>query len=171
MLVGGRALYWPRERALLVADLHLEKASFYARARPDAAALRQPRNAGAGGAGDPRDRGAAGLHAGRQLPRSGRPRAARAARGGDARGADPGGRLGVDHRQPRRGDGGDAPGGTLAEELDIAGFVLRHRALRGETRPELSGPFPPAPAAHRARGGAIRRPCAVVAVVGAAAGG
>ena len=25
-----RALYWPRERALLVADLHLEKASFFA---------------------------------------------------------------------------------------------------------------------------------------------
>ena len=29
-LSQGRALYWPRERALLVADLHLEKASFYA---------------------------------------------------------------------------------------------------------------------------------------------
>src|SRR5688500_3284387 len=26
-----RALYWPREQALLVADLHLEKASFFAR--------------------------------------------------------------------------------------------------------------------------------------------
>ena len=30
-IVQDRALYWPRERALLVADLHLEKASFYAR--------------------------------------------------------------------------------------------------------------------------------------------
>ena len=30
-LVAGRALYWPREQALLVADLHLEKSSFYAR--------------------------------------------------------------------------------------------------------------------------------------------
>ncbi len=29
-LTQGRALYWPRERALLVADLHLEKASFFA---------------------------------------------------------------------------------------------------------------------------------------------
>lgn len=29
-LVGGRALYWPDEGALLVADLHLEKASWYA---------------------------------------------------------------------------------------------------------------------------------------------
>ena len=30
-LTSGRALYWPREQALLVADLHLEKASFYAK--------------------------------------------------------------------------------------------------------------------------------------------
>src|SRR3546814_1012421 len=30
LLVNGRALYWPRERALLVADLHLEKGSFFA---------------------------------------------------------------------------------------------------------------------------------------------
>ncbi|KPQ22953.1 MAG: putative phosphoesterase, partial [Porphyrobacter sp. HL-46] len=31
MLLGqGRALYWPAERALLVADLHLEKASWFA---------------------------------------------------------------------------------------------------------------------------------------------
>jgi hypothetical protein len=29
-LVEGRAVFWPREQALLVADLHLEKASFYA---------------------------------------------------------------------------------------------------------------------------------------------
>ncbi|MEP0562250.1 MAG: phosphoesterase, partial [Qipengyuania citrea] len=31
LLTEGRALYWPRERALLVADLHLEKGSFFAR--------------------------------------------------------------------------------------------------------------------------------------------
>ena len=30
LLTAGRALFWPRENALLVADLHLEKASFYA---------------------------------------------------------------------------------------------------------------------------------------------
>ena len=29
-LVQGRALFWPREAALLVADLHLEKSSFFA---------------------------------------------------------------------------------------------------------------------------------------------
>ena len=33
------ALFWPARRALLVADLHFEKASWFARARPDAAAL------------------------------------------------------------------------------------------------------------------------------------
>ena len=32
LLVDDRALYWPREAALLVADLHLEKASWYAKA-------------------------------------------------------------------------------------------------------------------------------------------
>ena len=31
LLTEGRAIYWPRERALLVADLHLEKGSFFAR--------------------------------------------------------------------------------------------------------------------------------------------
>ena len=31
LLLTGQSLYWPRERALLVADLHLEKASFFAR--------------------------------------------------------------------------------------------------------------------------------------------
>jgi len=30
-IVAPAALYWPRHEALLVADLHLEKASFYAR--------------------------------------------------------------------------------------------------------------------------------------------
>ena len=31
LLGADRALYWPRQQALLVADLHLEKASFFAR--------------------------------------------------------------------------------------------------------------------------------------------
>ena len=33
------ALYWPRREALLVADLHLEKASWFARLGPVPAAL------------------------------------------------------------------------------------------------------------------------------------
>lgn len=52
-------------------------------------------------------------------------------------------------------------GGTLAEELEIGGIVLRHRAQPGETRPELSGHYHPRLhlTVHRRH---IRRPCAVV---------
>ena len=39
------ALYWPGEDALIVADLHMEKGSSYASARPAAAALRYARDA------------------------------------------------------------------------------------------------------------------------------
>ena len=40
------ALFWPARRALLVADLHFEKASWFAARRADAAALRFDRDAG-----------------------------------------------------------------------------------------------------------------------------
>jgi len=49
----------------------------------------------------------------------------------------------------------------LAEELEIAGLVLRHKALAGETRPELSGHYHPRLQVV-VRDRAIRRPCAVV---------
>src|SRR5690606_35509532 len=159
-LTTGRALYWPREQALLVADLHLEKASFFAghgqllppydsRETLERVALairetgarrvftlgdRCRDSAGAGRLRPP----AAGMLAG--LPRApewvgitGKHDAAMEARAG----------------------------GTLAEELEIAGIVLRHRARTGETRPELSGHFHPRlhVTVHERR---IRRPCAVV---------
>src|SRR5690606_18164029 len=56
-------------------------------------------------------------------------------------------------------------GGSLTEELAIAGFVLRHRAKRGETRPELSGHYHPRLRVV-VRERSIRRPCAVVASSG-----
>ena len=34
-------------------------------------------------------------------------------------------------------------GGALVEELELSGLILRHRAKKGETRPELSGHFHP----------------------------
>jgi metallophosphoesterase superfamily enzyme len=37
----------------------------------------------------------------------------------------------------------DHCGGRLAEELDVGGIVLRHEAGADETRPEISGHFPP----------------------------
>ena len=60
-------------------------------------------------------------------------------------------------------------GGTIADELEIAGLVLRHRATAGETRPELSGHYHPR-LQITVRERHIRRPCAVVAE-GAGTGG
>ena len=159
-LTKSGAVYWPRERALLVADLHLEKASFYAR------------------------------H-GQMLPpydsRETLERVATAIRDTGARRVftlgdnfhDSSGstRLeshaaGMLNALTRAVDwvwitGNHDPsmearnGGSIAEELEIGGMVLRHMARRGETRPELSGHFHPRlqlTIRHRR----IRRPCAVV---------
>ena len=37
----------------------------------------------------------------------------------------------------------DHCGGTLVEEIEIAGIVLRHEAVRGDPRPEMSGHYHP----------------------------
>lgn len=159
-LVHGLALYWPRERALLVADLHLEKASFYAQ------------------------------H-GQMLPpydsRETLERLALAIRDTGARrvftlGDNFHDSKGVGRLEPHAAGMLDAltratdwvwitgnhdpdmdsrAGGTLARELEVAGFLLRHKALPGETRPELSGHFHPRLRLNT-RGRSINRPCAVV---------
>jgi DNA ligase-associated metallophosphoesterase len=159
-LVQERALYWPRERALLVADLHLEKASFYAQ------------------------------H-GQMLPpydsRETLERIALAIRETGARRVFTLGDNFHDSAGPTRLEphaagmlnalvkatdwvwitGNHDPamdaaaGGTLAEELDIAGLILRHRAKAGETQPEISGHYHPR-LQITVRDRAIRRPCAVV---------
>lgn len=156
-LAGGLALYWPRERALLVADLHLEKASFYARF-------------------------------GQLLPpydsRETLGRLADAIRQTGARRVfclgdnfhDAGGAerlephaLGMLEGLARSTDWvwvagnhdlGRVPLGTAVEELELSGLVLRHEALPGEARPELSGHFHPR-LKVTARGRRVVRPCAV----------
>ena len=160
-LTQGRALYWPRERALLVADLHLEKASWYATR-------------------------------GQFLPpydsRETLERLALAIRETGARrvytlGDNFHDSAGTDRLEPHAAGmlaalvratdwvwitgNHDAAmeaksGGTLAEELEIAGLVLRHRAQKGETRPEMSGHYHPR-VQLTVRERSIRRPCAVVA--------
>ncbi|WP_435521370.1 ligase-associated DNA damage response endonuclease PdeM [Altererythrobacter litoralis] len=160
LLAEGRALYWPREQALLVADLHLEKASFYAR------------------------------H-GQMLPpydsRETLERVADAVRQTGARRVitlgdnfhDEGGTSRLDpyaagmlealtraldwvwitgnhDGQMQRGFGG-----TLVEELELGGVILRHEAQSGEARPELSGHFHPK-VRVKVRDRHISRPCAVV---------
>jgi uncharacterized protein len=159
-LTQGRALYWPREQALLVADLHLEKASWYA------------------------------AH-GQFLPpydsRETLERLALAIRETGARrvytlGDNFHDSAGTERLEPHAAGmlaalvratdwvwitgNHDASmeaksGGTLAEELEIAGLVLRHRALKGETRPEMSGHYHPR-VQLTVRERRSRKPCAVV---------
>jgi DNA ligase-associated metallophosphoesterase len=163
-LVQDRALYWPRERALLVADLHLEKASFYAR------------------------------H-GQMLPpydsRETLERVAAAIRETGARrvftlGDNFHDSAGPARLEPHAAGMLDAltratdwvwitgnhdaameaiAGGTLAEELAVAGLILRHQARAGETQPEISGHYHPR-LQITVRDRAIRRPCAVVSSAG-----
>lgn len=158
-LAGERALYWPREQALLVADLHLEKASFFAR------------------------------HGQMLPPYDSRETLERVAAAIKATGArrvyclgdnfhDT---AGPDRLEPHAAgmldalaratdwvwiagnhDQGRVPWGTAVDELDLAGIVLRHHARRGEVRPELSGHFHPR-LRVKARGRLIARPCWVMA--------
>ncbi|WP_284126183.1 ligase-associated DNA damage response endonuclease PdeM [Parerythrobacter aestuarii] len=160
LLTTGNALYWPAERALLVADLHLEKASFYAR------------------------------HGQMLPPYDSRETLERVADAVKATGArrvitlgdnfhdrEGSSRLepyaaGMLEALTRSLDwvwitgnhDGEAMhrsfGGTVAEELEIGGIVLRHEARRGETRPELSGHYHPK-LRVRVRQRHVSRPCAV----------
>ena len=158
-LANGRALYWPREQALIVADLHLEKASFYATT-------------------------------GQMLPpydsRETLERLADTIRHTSARRVFTLGDNFHDEGGPQRmephaagmldaltravdwvwitgnhdGENASAPGGTLLPELAVNSVMLRHRALPGESAPELSGHFHPQ-LTVAARGRRIRRHCAV----------
>jgi len=159
-LTRSGALFWPRENALLVADLHLEKASFYAQ------------------------------H-GQMLPpydsRETLERVAEAIRETGARRVFTLGDNFHDDAGPARMEPHAAgmlaaltratdwvwitgnhdaamaacAGGTPTGELEISGVVLRHRALPGERRPELSGHFHPK-VQLRLRDRPVRRACAVV---------
>jgi DNA ligase-associated metallophosphoesterase len=166
LLTTGRALYWPREGALLVADLHLEKASFFAQAgqllppydsretlERVALAIRETGARRVYTLGD-NFHDAAG-------PARLEPHAA-GMLSALTKAVDwvwITGNHDVDKQTGRVAEA--AVGGTFAEELEIAGMVLRHRALAGETRPELTGHYHPRLqlTVHHRR---IRRPCAVV---------
>ena len=160
-LVQDRALFWPRENALLVADLHLEKASFFARhgqlLPPYDSRETLERVALA-----VRETGARRVYT----------------LGDNFHDSDGSQRLeehaaGMLSALTRATDwvwitGNHDPsmeaksGGTIAVELEVNGMVLRHMAKRGETRPELSGHYHPRlqlKVHHRH----IRRPCAVLA--------
>ncbi|RIV85694.1 ligase-associated DNA damage response endonuclease PdeM [Aurantiacibacter zhengii] len=160
VLTKSRALFWPRENALLVADLHLEKASFFARH---------------GQLLPPYDSRETLERLATALRETGARRVYTL--GDNFHDSDGSRRLepyaeGMLAALTRATDwvwitGNHDPameaksGGTIAEELEVAGMVLRHMAKKGETRPELSGHFHPRVQVkihHRH----IRRPCAVV---------
>lgn len=165
VLTQDRALYWPRERALLVADLHLEKGSFFARHGQPlppydsretlervALAIRETGARRVITLGDNfHDAGGAQRlepHACGMLSAL-------------TRAVD---WVWITGNHDIDRDGGVAEaqcGGTLVEEMELSSLVLRHQAKKGETRPELSGHFHPRLqlSIHRRR---IVRPCAVV---------
>lgn len=158
-LIDGRALYWPREQALVVADLHLEKASYYAvrgqmlppydsRATLERIAL-----------------AIRACHARRVFclgdnfhdatgPQRMEPHAA-GMLAALTRATDWLWITGNHDAQL----GGDI-GGTLMAECAVGAIKLRHHARLGEPEPELSGHFHPK-LSVRARGRRIARPCAV----------
>jgi uncharacterized protein len=132
--VGGRALFWPSENALLVADLHLEKASFFAghgQMLPPydsretlgrvADALRATGARRVYCLGDNfHDRAGAGRledHAGGMLAALVRAVDWVWITGNHDEGLGP------------------VAGGTVLVEAELGGLVLRHRARRGEVRP------------------------------------
>lgn len=164
LLGRSRAVYWPAERALLVADLHLEKASFFARhgqmlppydsretLERVAAALRATGATRVFCLGDNfhDDAGALRLepHAAGMLDAL-----TRATDWVWITGNHDAGLTTI-------------AGGTPVDELEIAGITLRHRAMpakSGQGGAEISGHFHPR-LRLTVRGRSIVRPCAVLA--------
>ena len=161
-MVAGQALFWEHENALLVADLHLEKASWYATTGqplpPYDSRETLERVANAIRATGARRVFTLGdnFHDG-----EGPDRLEPHARGMlDAltRAVD---WVWITGNHDERHGMRKAPGGTQLAELAVGGLILRHQAMPGETRAELSGHFHPRLQVS-IRGRRIVRPCAVV---------
>ncbi|MEM9502208.1 MAG: ligase-associated DNA damage response endonuclease PdeM [Pseudomonadota bacterium] len=160
VLLKSNALYWPRERALLVADLHLEKGSWYAQTGQmlppydsretlerlaDAVKMTGAQRVITLGDNFHDDAGAHRLdpYAAGMLESL-------------TRALDWVWITGNHDEQMDR-----AFGATLIEEMELGGIILRHEARSGETRPELSGHYHPK-MRLRVRNRHIARPCGVV---------
>lgn len=159
-LIDGRALYWPRERTLLLADLHLEKASFFA---------------GHGQMLPPYDSRETLERVANAIKQTGARRVITL--GDNFHDSDGTSRLepyaaGMLEALTRSFDwiwitgNHDEEmhrsfGGALVDEMELGGVMLRHIARKGETRPELSGHFHPK-VRVRIRDRHISRPCGVV---------
>jgi uncharacterized protein len=165
LLGAGRALYWPAERALLVADLHLEKASWFAQRGQmlppydsrdtlerlaDAVRITGARRVITLGDNFHDDAGALRLdaHCTGMLEAL-------------TRALDWVWITGNHDEELPRGFGG-----TILPELEVGGITLRHEARAGETAPEMSGHYHPK-MRMTVRNRHIARPCAVLARGGA----
>lgn len=164
LLTSSGALFWPREQALLVADLHLEKASFFAKTGQmlppyDSRATLERLARAIGETGARRvltlgDNFHDSAGADRMEPH------ARGMLDALTRATDWVWITGNHDSQMEAGCGG-----TVVDELALGDMLLRHRAHPGAiatgTRGELSGHFHPK-LRVQARGRRITRPCAVV---------
>ena len=156
----GGALFWPREQALLVSDLHLEKASWFARL---------------GQFLPPYDSHATLTALAAEVERTG---ARRLYCLGDSFhdrfGCErlPGAARDLLTDLTSRLDWtwivgnhdtafADHCGGRLEDEVEVAGIVLRHEAVREDRRPEMSGHYHPKLRVHL-RGRQVSRRCFVV---------
>jgi uncharacterized protein len=153
------ALYWRAQNALLVADLHLEKASWFARL---------------GQFLPPYDSHATLTALAGEVERTGAHRLYCLGDSfHDAFGCE---RLPAQARQLLTGltsrldwtwivgnhDPGfaDHCGGRIADEVELSGIILRHEAVRDEPRPEISGHYHPKLRVHL-RGRQVSRRCFV----------
>ena len=154
------ALFWPAQNALLVADLHLEKASWFARfgqflppydshatltaLAEDVDRTRATRLYGLGDSFHDR-------FGCERLPENARELLTELT-----------GQLDwtwiVGNHDPGFAD---HCGGRLEEELELGGIILRHEAVRGEPRPEMSGHYHPKLRVHL-RGRQVSRRCFVI---------
>lgn len=156
-MLADRALFWPAHGTLIVADLHLEKASWYASHGQPLPPYdshdtldRLARLAAETGAraiwclGDSfHDRDAAARIA---------PAVAERLAGQTAKT-----RL-VWIAGNHDGLTAGAWGGDVVDELAVGGIVFRHQSMAGETRPEISGHFHPKLRLN-VRGRSVARPC------------
>ncbi len=158
------AIWWPARRALLLADLHLEKASWYAargQMLPPYDSLKTLEDVAAVvDATDARELWCLGdsFHDARgceRLPEEARALLERLT----ARVAWTW--ITGNHDPLARAGEGDLCGGRVVEEAEVDGLLLRHEAEPGEARPELSGHFHPKLRMRTRRGGVSRR-CFVV---------
>jgi uncharacterized protein len=159
-VVGGKALYWPAQNALIVADLHLEKASWFAvrgqmlppydslaTLQALAALIEATRATTLWCLGD-------NFHDSGGVQRL--EPAARALLGALTAHLD--WRWIIGNHDPMLGGG---IGGSVVEEAEVSGVILRHRAEPGEIKPELSGHFHPK-YRGQSRGRGVSRACFVM---------